>query len=243
MKAFILSAGLGTRLKPFTDHHPKALAPVNGQTLLEYNIRNLQRFGIYDIVVNVHHFADQIVNTLRANEGFGSRFEISDETDAVLETGGGLKKAIPFFLEEKDILILNVDILSNIDLNRMLAQHEASQAMATLAVQKRNSSRYLLFRNEQDQKRLCGWRNVQTEEEKLPCPVSQSFEEYAFSGIQIVQQAFLHKIAQQGKFSLIDVYLSLCCTESITAWDHTGDLLLDVGKPESLNQAATLFNL
>jgi len=242
MKALILSAGLGTRLKPFTDNHPKALAPVNGQTLLEHNIRNLQRFGIYDIVVNVHHFADQIIHTLKANEGFGSRFEISDETDVVLETGGGLKKAIPFFLEEKNILILNVDILSNIDLAKMLSQHEASQAMATLAVQKRNSSRYLLFREEQEHRRLCGWRNVQTEEEKLPCPaMSPSYEEYAFSGIQIVQQAFLHKISQHGKFSLIDVYLSLCCTESIMAWDHTGDLLLDVGKPESLEQAAVLF--
>lgn len=243
MKAFILAAGLGTRLKPFTDQHPKALAPVNGKSLLELNIRNLQRFGVYDVVVNVHHYADQIRQALEANNGFGSRFQISDETDEVLETGGGLKKAIPFFLEEKDVLVLNVDILSDFNLDKMRQQHEATNAMVTLAVQKRTSSRYFLFKEDQKQKQLCGWRNVSTEERKLPCPEVQPLEDYAFSGIQLMQQSFLHKISQQGKFSLVDVYLSLCCNESILAWDHTGDALLDVGKPESLEKAATLFNL
>ncbi|RQO29698.1 nucleotidyltransferase [Taibaiella sp. KBW10] len=243
MKAFILSAGLGTRLKPFTDQHPKALAPVNGKSLLELNILNLQRFGIYDVVVNVHHHADQIRQTLSDHNGFGSRVQISDETNEVLETGGGLKKAIPFFIEEKDILVLNVDILSDFNLDKMRQQHEVSKAMVTLAVQKRPSSRYFLFKEEHKHKQLCGWRNASTEEQKLPCPVNQPFEDYAFSGIQLMQQSFLHKITQQGKFSLVDVYLSQCCNESIIAWDHTGDALLDVGKPESLELAATLFNL
>jgi len=249
MKAFILAAGLGTRLKPFTDTHPKALAPVNGRSLLEINIRNLQRFGIFDVVVNVHHFADQIIDALERNNGFGSRFQISDETDAVLETGGGLKKAAHFFRSEQSFLVINVDILSNFDLNKLLTQHNIGSSLATLAVQERTSSRYFLFGkpgyphpdNEPESLSLYGWRNVSTGEEKIPRKTDQILKPLAFSGIQLLNSAILDKISMEGKFSLVDVYLDLCKNEKITAWDHTGDLLLDVGKAESLRQAADLL--
>ncbi len=239
----ILAAGLGTRLKPFTDHHPKALAKVNGKSLLEINIVNLQRFGIRDVIVNVHHFADQIEQVLADNNGFGSQVQVSDERAEVLETGGGLKKAIPLLRDTEDILVMNVDMLSDLDLNRMILQHKMSTALATLAVQQRSSSRYFLFKEEEKYLRLCGWRHATTLEEKLPCSGAAKMRPLAFSGIQILQATFLHKIVQEGKFSLVDLYLSLCCNESILAWDHTGDSLLDVGKPESLEQAAKMFNL
>jgi len=249
MKALLLAAGLGTRLKPFTDNHPKALAPVNGRSLLEINIRNLQRFGIFDVVVNVHHFARQIIGVLEQNDGFGSRFQISDETDAVLETGGGLKKAAHFFRDEQSFLVMNVDILSNFDLNELLTQHNINNSLATLAVQKRTSSRYFLFGkpayphpdNKAESLSLLGWRNVHTGAEKIPVQTDQIPEPFAFSGIQLLNNAILDKIRFEGKFSLVDVYLDLCISERITSWNHTGDLLLDVGKPESLQEAAKLF--
>src|SRR5690554_2652399 len=133
MKAFLLAAGLGTRLKPFTDYHPKALAKVNGKTLLEHNIKNLQGFGIWDIIVNVHHFADQIIDLLKKENGFGSKVQISDETSELLETGGGLLKARPFLKNESDFLIMNVDILSDIDLTKMMEFHKNKNATITLA--------------------------------------------------------------------------------------------------------------
>ena len=239
MKALLLAAGLGTRLKPFTDNHPKALAPVNGVSLLEYNIRNLQRFGIFDIVVNVHHFAGQIVDLLNAEKGFGSRVSISDETAAVLETGGGLQKAAPLLEGADNILVMNVDILSNFDLKEMLAQHLQQQPLATLAVQQRSSSRYFLFNGAQQ---LTGWENVQTGAQRPEyIPNKPALQQMAFSGIQLLHTSIFDKIQFSGKFSLVDVYLDLCASEKIIAWNHTGDLLLDVGKPESLAQAAGLF--
>ncbi|WP_118972164.1 nucleotidyltransferase family protein [Taibaiella koreensis] len=239
MKALLLSAGLGTRLKPFTDHHPKALAPVNGRSLLEWNIRNLQRFGIYDVVINVHHFAQQIIDVLEAEKGFGSRIEISDETDAVLETGGGLMKAAPFLEQEPVFLVMNVDILTNTDIGKLIAHHREHPCWATLAVQQRSSSRYFLF---DEQLELKGWENVQTGEVRLPAGVREpSWSSYAFSGIHAMSPALLQHIRQKDKFSLVDVYLDLCSSGQIRGWDHTGDLLIDVGKPESLEKASSLF--
>lgn len=237
MKALLLAAGLGTRLKPFTDHHPKALAPVNGHSLLEINVKNLQRFGIFDIVINVHHFASQIITLLQQENGFGSRFQISDESDEVLETGGGLKKAAPFFAGEENFLVMNVDMLTNTDLGAIIKQHQSQTAIATLAIQKRVSSRYFLF---DEKMQLKGWENVNTNERK-PAVIDVNVEQYAFSGIQVLNQSVFSKISRQGKFSLVDVYLDLCASENITGFDHSGDLLLDVGKPESLAQAENLF--
>lgn len=237
MKALLLAAGLGTRLKPFTDHHPKALAPVNGHSLLEINIRNLQRFGIFDIVVNVHHFASQIIEVLQKENGFGSNFQVSDESDEILETGGGLKKAAPFFEDQESFLVMNVDMLTNADFGKIIKEHQQKGSLATLAVQHRNSSRYFLFDEEMQ---LKGWENVNTGERK-PVGLSDFNTQYAFSGIQVLNQSIFSKIKREGKFSLVDVYLDSCTTEKITGFNHTGDLLLDVGKPESLIQAEQLF--
>src|ERR1700761_7057651 len=165
-RAMILAAGLGTRFKPWTDQHPKALAPVNGKSLLQRNIEYLQQYGIREVVVNVHHFADQIIGALRTANGWGSKIMISDESEAVLETGGGLKKARPW-LEDAPFVLMNVDILTDMDLGAMISNHFRHRPLATLAVTNRNTSRYFLF-NEQNE--LCGWRNVQTGQERLPRP-------------------------------------------------------------------------
>src|ERR1700761_2324422 len=152
-RAMILAAGLGTRFKPWTDQHPKALAPINGKSLLQRNIEYLQRYGIRDVVVNVHHFAEQIIAALEENKGWGSQYTISDETDEVLETGGGLKKARPF-LEKAPFILMNVDILTDMNLSLLIADHFQHHPLVTLAVTNRNTSRYFLF-DEQDE--LCGW--------------------------------------------------------------------------------------
>jgi MurNAc alpha-1-phosphate uridylyltransferase len=162
-KAMILAAGLGTRFKPWTDQHPKALAPVNGKSLLQRNVEWLRGFGIDDIVINVHHFAGQIIEVLTANRGWGSRFIISDETDTVLETGGGLLKASPL-LEDSPFVLMNVDILTDMDLGAMIDDHFRNRPLATLAVTNRTTSRYLLFDEKEE---LCGWQNVSTGEERL----------------------------------------------------------------------------
>jgi N-acetyl-alpha-D-muramate 1-phosphate uridylyltransferase len=241
MKAMILAAGLGTRLKPFTDKHPKALAMVNGKSLLQRNIEYLQKIGITEVLVNVHHFAGQIIDAVTTNNGWGSTVTISDETDAVLETGGGLKKAAWYFKNETSFLLINADILTNLDLDALVAQHTNSGALATLAVSIRESSRYFLF---DEAGKLCGWKNQNTGEYK-PVHLNDSNTEHlqakAFSGIQVIDTKLLALMQREGKFSMVDVYLDLCATNTILAYDHTGATLLDVGKPESLALAATLF--
>ena len=237
----ILAAGLGTRLKPFTDKHPKALALVNGKSLLQRNIEYLQKIGITEVLINVHHFADQIIDAVNANKGWGSAITISDETDAVLETGGGLKKAAWYFKNETSFVLLNADILTNLDLRAVIDSHTSTGALATLAVSIRNSSRYFLF---DAAGKLCGWKNQNTGEYK-PGHLSDSNTEHlqakAFSGIQVIDTRLLSLMQRAGKFSMVDVYLDLCDTQNILAYDHTGAILLDVGKPESLELAATLF--
>jgi len=237
MKAMLFAAGLGTRLKPFTDHHPKALAEVNGKTLLEHNIRYLGRYGIDEVIVNVHHFADQIEQVIEQHQGFGSKVTISDERAVVLETGGGLKQAAPFFKDEPCFLVMNVDILTNLDLQKMIAAHDNVNTEATLAVMNRTSSRHLLF---DEHMALCGWRNNGTEQERIS-RYTEETHPYAFSGIQIISQALLQDIQLEGKFSMIDVYLEAAKRHIIKGYDHSGDLLLDVGKPESILKAAQLF--
>ena len=239
MKAMLLAAGFGTRLKPFTNHHPKALAEINGKTLLQRNIQYLQQFGIYDVIVNVHHFAGQIVQAIKANDGWGSNVIISDETGAVLETGGGLKLAAWFFKGEENFVLMNVDILTDLRLDEMASFHQHNNPLATLATTKRETSRYFLF-NEQDV--LCGWKNIKTGEEKIMRPDNHLFLR-AFSGIHIInKKIFLLMKQKQQKFSMVDVYLSLCAENRILSYDHSQNILIDVGKPESLQQAAKLFN-
>lgn len=236
MKAMLFAAGLGTRLKPFTDYHPKALAEVNGKTLLEHSIRYLQRYGIYDLVVNVHHFADQIIDTLYENDGFGSRYEISDERDEVLETGGGLKKAAHHFINEESFVVMNVDVLTNLALDEIITAHQSSGAMATLAVMERESSRQLLF---DDTMQLSGWMNNKTGERRIVRD-NNTLKPFAFTGIHILSPAILD-MPFEGKFSIIDVYLHFAATQVIKGYNHTGNVFLDVGKPESLEQASWLF--
>jgi N-acetyl-alpha-D-muramate 1-phosphate uridylyltransferase len=232
----IFAAGLGTRLKPFTDHHPKALAQVNGKTLLEHTIRYLQSFDIRDVVINVHHFPDQIEALLEQEDGFGSRIQISDERGMVLETGGGLKHAAPFFSNE-DFVVINVDIRTNLDLKRIIASHQQSGALATLAVMQRDSSRELLF--DQDMQ-LCAWHNKNSGEIKT-ARAATGLSAFSFSGIHVINTAIFPHITQEGKFSIIDTYLQLAATLPVKGYDHSGDLLIDVGKPESLEKAALLF--
>jgi len=187
MKAMIFAAGLGSRLKPWTDHHPKALAVVNGKTLLQRNIEYLQKYSISEVIVNVHHFSDQIISILDKNKGWGSLVTISDETDAVLETGGGLKKASWYFKNEPFFAVMNVDILTDMSLSKMIEQHQHMQPMATLAVSDRNTSRYFLF---DQQNMLSGWENVKTGEKKIVKNAGPLFQK-AFSGIHVINGSLL----------------------------------------------------
>jgi len=238
MKAMILAAGLGTRLKPWTDKHPKALALVNGKSLLQRNIAYLQAHGIHEVIVNVHHFAEQIIDAIEANNGWGSKVTISDETDLVLETGGGLRKAFPYFEGEEHFALMNVDILTDLNLTAMFSQHVASHALATLAVTDRETSRYFLFNG---RKELCGWRNVKTGEEKIMREESPLFQK-AFSGVHIIETSFFNLLKLKGKFSMVDAYLSLAPVRTIECFDHSGTKFIDVGKPESIDKAEGLFS-
>jgi NDP-sugar pyrophosphorylase family protein len=235
MKAMILAAGLGTRLKPFTDNHPKALVEVNNKSILLRNIEYLRSFGINEIIINVHHFANQIIDFIQENNI--PNILISDETDEVLETGGGLKKASYLLEDSNPFVLMNVDILTNLDLGQMILSHQEKNPIATLGVSKRESSRCFLF-NEKSE--LCGWRNKNTNEEKIS-QKEINYTEFAFSGIHIINPTIFKLMKQEGKFSMVDVYLELAKTEKIVGYDHTGSHLIDVGKPESILKAASIF--
>ncbi len=226
MKAMILAAGLGTRLKPFTDSHPKALFVVDGKTLLEHAVFHLKTAGIHSLIINVHHFADQIVEFIHLNENFGLNISISDETGALLETGGGVKNAAWFFEGCQSALIRNVDILSDLDLNGMAKFHRSANSLATLAVRNRPTSRYFLF---DDQMNLCGWENRKTGERRLVRETSSN-SAFAFSGIQILDTGIFPKISEDGKFSLTDLYLRLAKTEKIAGYLEDGIVWEDAGQ-------------
>lgn len=236
-KAMILAAGLGSRLKPWTDHHPKALAVVNGKSLLQRNVEYLQQYGIRELIVNVHHFAEQIVEAIDQSKGWGSEITISDETSEVLETGGGLKKAAWYFEGAGSFVVMNADILTDMNLSDMIARHTHSDALATLAVSNRDTSRYFLF---DDNNLLSGWRNVKTGEEKIARP-SAVLVQKAFSGIHVIREELPGLVERQGKFSMVDVYLDLAGRYPILSYDHSGSKFVDVGKPESISKAENLF--
>jgi NDP-sugar pyrophosphorylase family protein len=237
MKAMILAAGLGTRLRPLTDDRPKALVEINGRTLLEITLRRLRTFGIREAIVNVHHFADMVADCLKKNDNFGMRIEISRE-DVLLDTGGGLKKAAWFFLEDsahsnEPFLLHNVDVLSDIDLGRMLRFHHDNQPLATLAVQERETSRQLMF---DEHGRLCGRRTERKPPELVGAP--QSTHALAFSGIHIISPRLLSKLTEDGTFSIINSYLRLAGQgEKIVAFRADGYYWRDLGKPASITQA------
>jgi NDP-sugar pyrophosphorylase family protein len=237
MIAMILAAGLGTRLKPFTDRHPKALAMVNGKTVLQRNVEYLQTAGIGQVVVNVHHFAQQIIDTVKLAKGWGTEILISDETEMVLETGGGIQQAIPLFGNAEHLLVMNADILTDMNLTDFIQGHLSANAAATLAVSNRASSRCFLF---DESNRLCGWRNKHTGETKQPLAANAVFEK-SFSGIHLIHESIFRHMPFTGKFSMVDVYLATCAQQRITGFDHSGSRFIDIGTPEKLEQAAQLF--
>lgn len=237
-RAIIFSAGLGTRFKPWTDSHPKALAIVNGKSLLQRNIEYLQQYGIKDVVVNVHHFPQQITEAVRQNHGWGSNIVISDETEQVLETGGGLLKAKQLLDNGKPFISLNVDILTDLDLNKLMAFHLLHKPLVSFGVTNRKSSRVLLL---DEDNRLCGWRNLNSGEEKISIS-KPGLVEKAYSCVVVFQPEIFSLIRQQGKFSIMDSYLDLAAEHLILGYDHSGDKLVDVGKPESVAVAEKLFS-
>ena len=236
-RAIIFSAGLGTRFKPWTDKHPKALALVNGKSLLQRNIEYLQDYGVKDVVVNIHHFPEQIIEAIKQNNGWGSNVIISDETDIVLETGGGLMKARHLLDNGQPFFSLNVDILTNLDLNKLMAFHQQHKPLVTFGVTNRKSSRVLLF---DESSRLCGWKNLQTGEIKISID-KPDLKEMAYSCVVIYEPKIFSLIKQKGKFSIMDTYLDLAAEHVILGYDHSGDNLVDVGKPESIAVAEKLF--
>lgn len=237
MKAMILAAGLGTRLRPFTNNHPKALAPVNGKTVLERNIQYLLQYGISEIVINVHHHAMQITRLLKENAGFGASITISDETDLLLETGGALKKVAPFFIGEESFVMMNADILSDMPLDQLIARHLNSGALATLAVSDRPTSRFLIFTPDG---LLAGWENTSTGAGRIVREAPE-YQRKAFSGIQVMSPEILKLMLPQDKFSIIDVYMKVAPHHDIDFYDHSGCRFIDVGKPESLEAAGRMF--
>ena len=237
MKGMIFAAGLGTRFKPWTDNYPKALAMVNGKSLLQRNIEYLQRYGITEVVVNVHHFADQIIDAVKKNHGWGSTILISDESNEVLETGGGLLKAKNLLEGDECFVTINADILTDLSIKRLLDYHKDYKPLISFGVTNRRTSRYFLF-DEYD--RLCGWRNKKTGEERIAV-AKKDLVERAYSCVVVFEPAIFSLIKQQGKFSLVETYLELAKDHLILGYEHSGDKLVDVGKPESIAIAEKLF--
>ena len=250
MKAMIFAAGLGTRLKPLTDTLPKALVPLAGKTLLQWQIEKLKTAGITDIVINVHHFSDMIINYLHDNDNFGCRIAVSDERDMLLETGGGLRKAEAllrsgvqeFRSSGEGILVCNVDILSNIDIPTLLNAYNPDE-MGVVVVSERDTQRYLLF---DDNNCLCGWTNIATGEVRGPISNNQypiaNPRSLAFSGMQVLNprifEAMDKVVAEKGeKFSLIDLYLSIAEKEILKAFIPENYRMMDVGKINQLSEA------
>lgn len=234
----ILAAGLGTRLRPLTNDRPKALVEVAGRTLLEITLRRLSTFGVREVIVNVHYFADLVVDYLKKKDNFGMRIEISRE-EVLLDTGGGMKKAAWFFLEadsaNEPFIVHNVDVISTIDLHRMVQAHRQHQALATLAVQERETSRYLLF-DGNDQ--LCGRRTGPDGTPEIVSP-SKRTRAFAFSGVHVISPRLLSRLTEDGAFSIITSYLRLASEgEKISAFRADEFYWRDLGKPENVRQAA-----
>jgi NDP-sugar pyrophosphorylase family protein len=241
MKAMILAAGLGTRLRPLTNERPKALVKIGGRTLLDITLARLREFGIREVIVNVHHFADMVVEYLRANGNFGMRIEISREEE-LLDTGGGLKKAGWFFQEDsagadEPFVVHNVDVISTIDLNRMVAFHSENQALATLAVQQRETSRFLLF---DEHGQLCGRRTGPNGVPEIVfAKQGAQLREFAFSGVHVISSRIFSSITEVGAFSIISAYLRLADQgEKVEAFRADEYYWKDLGRPENVAQVS-----
>jgi mannose-1-phosphate guanylyltransferase len=244
MKAMILAAGLGTRLRPLTNDRPKALVEVGGRTLLEITLSRMRAFGVREVIVNVHHFADMVVDYLKQNDNFGMRIEISHE-DVLLDTGGGLKKAAWFFLEDparldEPFILHNVDVISTIDLGRMVEFHREHQSLATLAVQERETSRYLLF---DEQGRLCGRLSRDDQQAEFVRASRQLHAQaLAFSGVHVISPRMLSRMTEEGAFSIVSSYLRFAGEEeNILAFRADEYYWRDLGRVESVAQAERDF--
>lgn len=245
MNAMIFAAGLGTRLRPLTNDRPKALVEVSGKTLLQHQIEKLKSSGFEHIVVNIHHFGQQIIDFLATNNYFDIDIKISDERELLLDTGGGIKAAMKYFDNDDPVLIHNVDIISEIDLRQIYDSHNG---VATLAINQRETSRYLLF---DDQLQMKGWTNIKTGEVKpagltVERTVNSSFvnlKKFAFTGIHVIDKSILPFLEARNEevFPIMDFYISLCQQASVHGIDVTGQKWVDCGKPEHLETAKSII--
>ncbi len=234
----ILAAGFGTRLKPLTDTKPKALIEINEMTLLEIVLRRLKKYGFEEVIINVHHFAEQIIEFLKEKECCGVKISLSDESEKLLDTGGGLKKTGWFFNDKTPFVVHNVDVISDLDLINLYEAHQNSNSIITLAVRNRKSSRYLLF-DEND--RLCGWENMNTGERKIMINTDSQLVQKAYSGIQVLNPEIFDLMPEKEVFSIIDFYLELAKEHKITSYNHDETLWLDLGKIDNLEEAKIIM--
>lgn len=237
MKAMIFAAGLGTRLYPLTSGKPKALVEVAGKTLLQRVIEKVSGAGYNELVINIHHFGDQIIRFLEVNNDFGLSITVSDERDQLLDTGGGILKALPFLEGNEPFLVYNVDVLSNIDLLLFREYHQARGGLATLAVRDRSTSRYLAFDNTMQ---LAGWQNIKTGETINSRKVENTVL-FAFSGIQLIEPKIFSLITETGSFPLVPLYLRLAANHPVIGYHDPSSLWMDLGKPDRIKQAEELF--
>jgi NDP-sugar pyrophosphorylase family protein len=245
MKAMILAAGLGTRLRPLTDNRPKALVEIGGRTLLDLTLARLRAFGVREVIINVHHFADRVIDYLQSNNNFGMRIEISCE-DVLLDTGGGLKKAGHFFTDdagptknEEPFILHNADVLSSVDLRRMIEFHNQREALATLAVKDRKTSRYLLF---DGQLQLCGRRSGDGSTQELVRSTVQT-QALGFCGIHIICPRLIKMMTEEGTFSIIDCYLRLAAQrQKIVGFRADEYYWRDLGRLNDIEQATSDLN-
>ncbi len=238
MKAMIFAAGLGTRLRPLTLDKPKALVEVNGMTMLEIAILKLKHAGVEDIVINLHHFSEKIKTFIKNRPDFDVNIRFSDETDMLLDTGGGLKKAASWLIGDTPFFVYNVDIFTDLDLREMLQYHSQKRSLATLAIKQRPGSRFFLFDHNL---RLGGWKNFSTGEEKLAVDLSEGLSPFAFSGVHLIEPDIFQLISEEGVFSIVDVYLRMAREHIIRGYLHQEDLWIDLGKPEKITEGEDLI--
>lgn len=239
MKALIFAAGLGTRLRPLTNTIPKALVKLSGKPLLEHVIKKMQAEGINDFIINVHHFADKIIDFLKANNNFGANITISDETDMILETGGGLKKTAGYFSDNENFIVYNVDIYSDINFRQLLEYHTNNKSLATLVMQKRESDRRLVF---DENNYLCKWENIKTGEIKLARKPVGELKSLAFCGIHVINSKIFKLITEKGNFSIIELYLRLTKEHKIQSFEYNFSYWFDLGKPENLKDCNSFIS-
>lgn len=237
INAMIFAAGLGTRLKPFTKEHPKALAEINGVPLLAIALKKIERLGIKKVVINVHHFAHQVISFVEKHKSNNLEILISDESEQLLDTGGGLLKAAPLFDTEADILIYNVDVITNAPLDELIKTHQQQKNLVTLMTEKRKASRFLLFDADNQ---LKGWRNPKTKEELWVNQPEETLE-MGYNGVHIIQSKLLGLLDNSNSFPIFPEYIKLSEKFPVKSWSNWKGEWIDVGTPEKLDQASKLI--